>query len=40
LVGLAGGGLAKLFTQGGGPKRLPKRPRVEVITKEGKRYWH
>ncbi len=40
LVGLVGGGIAKLFTRGGRPKRLSKRPRVEVITKEGKRYWH
>lgn len=40
LVGLAGGGIAKLISRGGGPKRPSKRPRVEVITKEGKRYWH
>ena len=40
VVGVAGGGLAKLFSRRGGPRKLNRRPRVEVITKEGKRYYH
>jgi rhomboid family protein len=43
VVGVVGGGVARLFTGSGRPrntKKSKRRQRVEVITKEGKRYYH